>query len=165
MSGDWRGTVWTLLVTFCIVIIRCTETFWSPCVNISLYIRLYSHEESSAAQRSVTLRHIICQTFSTESCKTATALLQMPFISSSVWAPWIESRPAKPAARDTWRWNKFMASTYVLRLSLSPLPVACLGQYYNVRKPEYTGRIYIYNFMPLYLLNKTASCYNSCTIV
>jgi hypothetical protein len=31
MSGDWRGTLWTLLITFCIVIIRCTETFWSPC--------------------------------------------------------------------------------------------------------------------------------------
>jgi hypothetical protein len=30
MSGDWRGTLWTLIVTFCIVIIRCTETFWSP---------------------------------------------------------------------------------------------------------------------------------------
>jgi hypothetical protein len=27
MSGDWRGTLWTLLVTFCIVIIRCTESF------------------------------------------------------------------------------------------------------------------------------------------
>jgi hypothetical protein len=30
MSGDWRGTLWILLVTFCIVIIGCTETFWSP---------------------------------------------------------------------------------------------------------------------------------------
>jgi hypothetical protein len=29
MSGDWRGTLWTLLVTFCIVIIR---DFWSPCI-------------------------------------------------------------------------------------------------------------------------------------
>jgi hypothetical protein len=38
MSGDWRGTVWTLLVTFCVVIIRCTETFWSPCT--------LSHHES-----------------------------------------------------------------------------------------------------------------------
>jgi hypothetical protein len=32
MSGDWRGTLWTLLVTFCIVIIRCTATFWSLCI-------------------------------------------------------------------------------------------------------------------------------------
>ena len=32
MSGDWRETLWTLLVTFCIVIIRCTETFWSSCI-------------------------------------------------------------------------------------------------------------------------------------
>jgi hypothetical protein len=32
MSGDWRRTLWTLHVTFCIVIIRCTETFWSPCI-------------------------------------------------------------------------------------------------------------------------------------
>jgi hypothetical protein len=30
------GTLWTLLVTFCIVIIRCTETFQSPCRMISL---------------------------------------------------------------------------------------------------------------------------------
>jgi hypothetical protein len=27
-----RGTLWTLLVTFCIVIIRCTDAFWSPCI-------------------------------------------------------------------------------------------------------------------------------------
>jgi len=26
--------LWTLLVTFCIVIIWCTETFWSPCINV-----------------------------------------------------------------------------------------------------------------------------------
>ena len=32
MSGAWRGTLWTLLVTLCVVIIRCTETFWSPCI-------------------------------------------------------------------------------------------------------------------------------------
>jgi hypothetical protein len=32
MSGDWRGTFWTLLVTFCNVITRCTETFWSLCI-------------------------------------------------------------------------------------------------------------------------------------
>jgi hypothetical protein len=37
MSGDWRGTLWTLLVTFCIVIIRCIETFWSPCIHISIW--------------------------------------------------------------------------------------------------------------------------------
>jgi hypothetical protein len=30
MSGDWRGILWTLLVTFCIVIIRCTETVDHP---------------------------------------------------------------------------------------------------------------------------------------
>jgi hypothetical protein len=30
-SGDWQGTLWTLFVTFCIVIIRCTKTSWSPC--------------------------------------------------------------------------------------------------------------------------------------
>jgi hypothetical protein len=35
MSWDWRGKLWTLLVTFCIVIIRCTETFWSPCIYAS----------------------------------------------------------------------------------------------------------------------------------
>jgi hypothetical protein len=35
MSGDWRGTLWTLLVAFCIVIIRCTETVWSLCVILS----------------------------------------------------------------------------------------------------------------------------------
>jgi hypothetical protein len=32
MFGDWRETLWTLLVTLSIVIIRCTETFWSPCI-------------------------------------------------------------------------------------------------------------------------------------
>jgi hypothetical protein len=31
MSGDWRGTLWPVLVTFWIVIIMCIETFWSPC--------------------------------------------------------------------------------------------------------------------------------------
>jgi hypothetical protein len=33
ISGDRRGTLRTLLVTFCIVIVRCTETFWSPCIT------------------------------------------------------------------------------------------------------------------------------------
>jgi hypothetical protein len=35
----WRlaGTLWTLLVAFCIVIIRCTETFWSPCTYVPTY--------------------------------------------------------------------------------------------------------------------------------
>ena len=40
-SGDWRGTLWTLLVTFCIVIIRCTETLLSPHIYIGLYICIY----------------------------------------------------------------------------------------------------------------------------
>jgi hypothetical protein len=35
MYGDWRGTLWPLLVTFCVVIIRCTDTFWSPCISLS----------------------------------------------------------------------------------------------------------------------------------
>jgi len=30
MSGEWWGTLWTLLVTFCIVIIRCTQNFDHP---------------------------------------------------------------------------------------------------------------------------------------
>jgi hypothetical protein len=32
----WRsaGALWTLLVTFYIVIIRCTETFWSLCICV-----------------------------------------------------------------------------------------------------------------------------------
>jgi hypothetical protein len=33
MSGDFRGTLRTLRVTFCIVIIRCTATFWSSCIK------------------------------------------------------------------------------------------------------------------------------------
>jgi hypothetical protein len=37
MSGDWLGKLWTLLVTFCIVIIRCTETFWPPCIIESIH--------------------------------------------------------------------------------------------------------------------------------
>jgi hypothetical protein len=31
-GGSKRGTLWTLLVTLCIVIIRCTETFWTSCI-------------------------------------------------------------------------------------------------------------------------------------
>jgi len=34
-------TFWTLLVTFCIVIIRCTEIFWSPSICIYIYIYIY----------------------------------------------------------------------------------------------------------------------------
>jgi hypothetical protein len=37
MSGDCRGTIWTLLVTFCIVINWYTENFWSPCTNRTRY--------------------------------------------------------------------------------------------------------------------------------
>ena len=35
VSGDWRGALWTLLVIFCIVIIRCTETFCSPYIIVT----------------------------------------------------------------------------------------------------------------------------------
>jgi hypothetical protein len=43
-SVDWRGTLRTLHVTFCIVITRCTETFWSLCIILS-YLSLYSHTQ------------------------------------------------------------------------------------------------------------------------
>jgi hypothetical protein len=32
------GSLWTLLVTFCIVIIRCTETFWSPSIKTRILV-------------------------------------------------------------------------------------------------------------------------------
>jgi hypothetical protein len=35
MIGDWQGTLWTLLATFCIVIIRCTEPLCSLCMSPS----------------------------------------------------------------------------------------------------------------------------------
>jgi hypothetical protein len=35
MSGDWRGTLWTLFVSFCVVIIMYTETLWSLCIITS----------------------------------------------------------------------------------------------------------------------------------
>jgi hypothetical protein len=38
MSGDWRGTLWTLLVNFCTVIIRCKQTFWSPCIIVRYFV-------------------------------------------------------------------------------------------------------------------------------
>jgi hypothetical protein len=40
-----RGTLWTLLLTFCIVIIRCIETFWSSCIN-----RVYIYMSHSRRQ-------------------------------------------------------------------------------------------------------------------
>jgi hypothetical protein len=36
MSVDWRRTLWTLLATFCIAIIRCTETFWLLCISLPI---------------------------------------------------------------------------------------------------------------------------------
>jgi hypothetical protein len=35
-----RVTLWTLLVTFCIVITRCTEIFWSPSLKLMLQITI-----------------------------------------------------------------------------------------------------------------------------
>ena len=32
---------WTLLVSFCTVIITCTETFWSPCINKIVFMRCH----------------------------------------------------------------------------------------------------------------------------
>jgi hypothetical protein len=40
MSGDGRVILWTLLVIFCIVIIRCTEIFWTPCILLLNYLFL-----------------------------------------------------------------------------------------------------------------------------
>jgi len=42
MSGGWRGTLWTLLVTFCIITIRFTETSWLPCISSDLLNTRYS---------------------------------------------------------------------------------------------------------------------------
>jgi hypothetical protein len=39
-QSDWGGTLWTLLVTFCIVTIRCTENFNHP-VFINIYSYIY----------------------------------------------------------------------------------------------------------------------------
>ena len=41
-SRDWRWTLWTLLVTFFIVTITCTETSWSPCISSDLLNTRYS---------------------------------------------------------------------------------------------------------------------------
>jgi hypothetical protein len=49
MSGDWRGTLWTLLVTFCIVITRNTETFWSRCTNT------HRHSDGRKGQRFLSM--------------------------------------------------------------------------------------------------------------
>ena len=48
MSVDWRGTLWTLLVNFCKVIIRRTDTFWSPCTLTSSAIRYPGKKRSTA---------------------------------------------------------------------------------------------------------------------
>ena len=50
MSGDRRGTLWTLLVTFCIVILKCTETFWSSCISCTC---LSGRLENRVIQKSI----------------------------------------------------------------------------------------------------------------
>jgi hypothetical protein len=57
----WRlaGTLWTLLVTVCIVIIRCTENFLSP------YIYIYNHNIFGAwimkRRPHILVLHVLCK--------------------------------------------------------------------------------------------------------
>jgi hypothetical protein len=41
-----RGTLWTLLVTFCIVIIRCIRYFWSSGMYVYIYIYIMGCDSS-----------------------------------------------------------------------------------------------------------------------
>jgi hypothetical protein len=40
---DWWGTPLNIIVTFCIVIIRCIDTFWSPCTSQQHVINNYNY--------------------------------------------------------------------------------------------------------------------------
>jgi hypothetical protein len=61
MSGDWRGTLWTLLVTSCILIIRCTESFYHLyIVHMKLVLPINSHIRSL---KIVTLQLCGCTMF------------------------------------------------------------------------------------------------------
>jgi hypothetical protein len=55
MSGDWRRKLWTLLVAFCIVIIRYTETFWSPCTVLREWFCITEVESVYCAVRTESL--------------------------------------------------------------------------------------------------------------
>jgi hypothetical protein len=34
-NGDWKCLKYCIFTCFCTVIVRCTETFWSPCIILS----------------------------------------------------------------------------------------------------------------------------------
>jgi hypothetical protein len=78
MSGDWRGTLWTLLVTFCIVIIRCTETFWSLCIMRGL----------TRTQLSRDIRSGFCGKI----CNVIRKLLMSLWIDTTSILPWIRKQ-------------------------------------------------------------------------
>ena len=86
MSGDWRGTLWILLVTFCIVIIRCTETFWSPCTctKYIIYVRT-SAESALVGPQNQHLYHI---TLSITPHKTS-----FTYIHTYISWKWVVSNP------------------------------------------------------------------------
>jgi len=45
MSGDWRGILWTLLVTFCIVIIRGTKIFYHSVFKMQPFSKYFTRTQ------------------------------------------------------------------------------------------------------------------------
>jgi hypothetical protein len=52
-TGGW---LWTLLANFCIVIIKCTESFWSLCIYIYIYIYTHTHTHTHTHPPKFSLR-------------------------------------------------------------------------------------------------------------
>ena len=51
MVGDWNCLKYCIFACFCTVIIRCTETFWSPCITCLTNLTIGRGEECTKLQQ------------------------------------------------------------------------------------------------------------------
>jgi len=76
------GTFWTLNVTLCIVIIRCTENFWSTCIKLIPYRAVNTlhlgYKNQSFYAVSGTSRCLFSDKYKTYTDEAQTALLKDP---------------------------------------------------------------------------------------
>jgi hypothetical protein len=116
IAGDWRKTLWTLFVTFCIVIMRCTETFWPPCI---MYVKTHNWGEDS-----------YCGLLGYDTVQYGRRSPTCLEEHVPPWSEWTDRHRAHPLAQTSTavipsKHRNMYLKQYFLRVAISKLPSWC----------------------------------------
>jgi hypothetical protein len=131
MSGYWRGTLWTLLVAFCVVIIRCTGTFLTI-----LYITMYGSKKIL----KINIFFLIMFYFSPIEPSQTQKKLNMQFLwllNSKSWTSKGAHTRTSLASESGW----------------ARVPMSQTGPCVECHEPDF-GRLHIYIYIRVWLLSQ-----------